>query len=99
MQHLIITTANGHEAYFQDDRLIHKSGPDDHHFSARTEGWVAAAEDGETPARIDYTHITGDTIPDWPAIIQRVMKANPNLYPDPSDLMNYHHDDDGQYGM
>lgn len=103
MQHLIVTTANGHEAYFQDTRLVHFSTPEDEEFSARMEGWAAAAEDKVKPARVHLTRYTGNAEPDWDAVIKDIVHMNPGSYPDqhpdPSCLMNHHHDHDGQYGM
>ncbi|MCJ8601011.1 hypothetical protein MWH03_00255 [Klebsiella pneumoniae] len=103
MAHVIVTTSNGHEAFFKHGQLIHSSSPQDSDWSAAAEGAVSAAEDGISPSRVFLRKITGDTVPDWEQfrrdyILPECEGIEPDE-PDPSDLMNLPYDDDGQYGM
>lgn len=100
MAHIVVITANGYEAFFKHGQLIHSSTPDDEYWSAAAEGATSAAEDGTYPSRLIMKSITGDMVPDWEQIRQTIILPDyEGIEPDPSDLMNHHHDDDGQYGM
>lgn len=105
MAHVLVTTANGHEAYFRHGDLIYSSSPEtteeEWEWSAATEGAISAAEEHASPSRVYLRHITGDMEPDWEAFrISFILPECEGMGEyQPSDLMNHHHDDDGQYGM